>query len=167
MLQQDIIKKSSVALRVRIISSLIVVLLLVGLVVVAANQLSQWAPVSARIIKTAVTAFLFILWAIVSIQQMLRWQSKQYLIDDNSIRITKSTGLLSSGTVVYRFESIISVRVSQGWLAKRYGYGTVHFTIPKLDKEEAIADVSSPDGLIARIQSRLAEKGAATQTLIT
>lgn len=126
-----------------------------------------WAPNVERFMIITTWLVLVGLWAIQSLILLNNWKAKSYEVDTESIRLTKPVGLFKNTKIVYRYESIILVRMTQGFWGKKFGYGNVYFAIPKLEKEESLKGIENPAQQLDTIQKRLHHKGADTQVLIS
>lgn len=161
------IKKNVRALQLSIFAKGMVVFAIALLATLLLLYLLSWTTRTENTIIWIVWLLLVGLWLVQSLLELIDWKERKYEIDAESIRITKPIGLLRTTIVVYRYESIISVKMSQGFWAKRFGYGSVYFSIPKLEKEEALRGIDHPEVQLQRIQSKLQKKGADTQVLIS
>jgi uncharacterized membrane protein YdbT with pleckstrin-like domain len=161
------LKKSSKAIQFSILGSLLVVVVLCLLAMTILAIFLSWAPNVERFMILVTWVVLLAGWLFSSIVQLINWQARAYEVDAESIRLTKSIGLFKSTKVVYRYESIISVRMDQGFWGKRFGYGNIYFAIPKLEKEEVLRGIENPIVQLEELQARLHKRGADTQALIS
>jgi uncharacterized membrane protein YdbT with pleckstrin-like domain len=161
------IKKSSKAIQFSILGSLLVVVVLCLFAMLILAIFLSWAPNVEQFMTTIAWVVLLSGWLFASTMQLINWKAKSYEVDAESIRLTKSAGLFKSTKVVYRYESIISVRMDQGFWGKKFGYGNIYFSIPKLDKEEVLKGIENPSLQLEELQKRLHKRGADTQVLIS
>jgi hypothetical protein len=59
------------------------------------------------------------------------------------------------------------MRMTQGFLGKRFGYGDVRIKIPMIENEVVMNDIENPVAQLAEVQKRVGERGANSQSLIT
>lgn len=105
-------------------------------------------------------------WLVGAGKLWLDWHAKRYEIGKDTLIIHSKAGKFGKSQAVYRYESIISVRMTQGLLGKKFGYGDVWLTIPKLDKEVVMNDIDHPSEQLAEIQGRLAARAVSTDALL-
>lgn len=137
--------------------------------------------ISLLVIPFDLLDFNFILWGMIILFLVLvfyllslwylkvEWKHTRYYISSHGLSITSGVGVFNEE--VFRLESIISAKVSQGYMGNHFGYGDIVVDIPKLqDKSEVILrDVERPAMVLEdfREQIRMAiEKGGATSNMV-
>lgn len=105
-------------------------------------------------------------WAISTFKLWFDWQIKRYEISPEALIVHAKIGQFGSSQSMYRYESIIAVQMTQGILGKRFGYGDIHLTIPKLDREVILNDIENPITQIAVIQKRLGERRGGSAMIV-
>ena len=160
-------KKSVKALQVSIIGLLSAVFAVSLLASFLLSRLLSWAPNAERSLSIIIWLVLLGIWAVQSLILLNSWKSMEYEADGQSIRLTMPNGMFKSSKTVYRYESILSIRMTQGLFGKKYRYGNIYFAIPKLEKEVALKGIENPSVQLELIQSKLHKKGADTQVLIS
>lgn len=98
----------------------------------------------------------------------IKWQSIEYLLGPEAILVTTSVGAVGKKQKVYLYESIISASFNQNIFGRKYGYGDMHITIPKLDQKLILKDVDRPGAQLPFLQDRIKQKvGIHHNTLVT
>lgn len=161
--------RSDKGLYVRIISTAIVVVI-VGLIasflLTKMFSITQWTGITVQIL---VWALLIITWGLASLYSWKTWNKKYYEVTDDAV-IVYSDGMWKTDTeeVIYRYESIISIRLTQSFWGKRYGYGDIRLTIPKIDQEIILSDIKNPQQQLSDIRTYMQGRDSgATASLIT
>lgn len=127
----------------------------------------SWAPVTEKVMSVLVWLTLPVLALVLYITIRIDWKSRYYEISDEAIVIHKKLGLFGNTESVYRYESMISIRMEQNYFGKKWGYGDIRITIPKLEKQVVLRNISNPSQHLAEIQKRLNSNSVPTHSLIT
>lgn len=69
---------------------------------------------------------------------------KRYEIATDTLIVHGKMGTFGSTQAVYLYESIISIRMTQGFLGKKFDYGDIRITMPKIEGELAMNDIDHP-----------------------
>jgi hypothetical protein len=117
-------------------------------------------------LKVLAWVVIAIFWGITSLMLWFEWNIKRYEVTSDSLIIHTKAGRWGSGQTLYRYESIISVKLTQGFWGKRYNFGDVRLTIPKLDDEVVMHDIENPLDQLMQIQKRMGEHNGSS-SLIT
>jgi hypothetical protein len=165
--QKAVLKRSPKGLQAQIITSGILALLLALVSNWVLDKLFGWTPNEGGIIKTIALVVIIGGWAITSLKLWLDWKVKLYEITKDALIVHAKAGKWGSSQTIYRYESIISIRMSQGFWGKRYNFGDVFITIPKIDKEVVMNDIQDPLEQLTEVQQRMNERGAGAQALVT
>jgi hypothetical protein len=167
--QKELIRRSPVGLRMQIVLSGIAALLIGLLATGLFNFLLGWTTGGGATLQRLVWVGLALTWVLGSLKLSFDWKMKRYEITQDSLIVHAKAGKMGSSQTIYRYESIISLRMTQDFLGKRYGYGDVHLTIPKIDGEVVMNDIENPLVQLAEIQKHMANKNeyAVTSGLIT
>lgn len=99
------------------------------------------------------TSVILLLLSILYIK--LAWRNTKYAITEKGITIKNGVGFLNEEA--FRLESIISVRVRQGYLGHHFGYGDVVIDIPKLPGEPDVIlhDIDKPATILRLLREQL------------
>lgn len=161
--------RSNSGLHVRIISTGLAVIaigLIASFILAKMFSLTQWTGITTQILAWAI---LLVAWGCASLYSWHSWHKKFYEITHDAV-IAYSDGLwkTDSTQTIYRYESIISIRLTQSFWGKRYGYGDIRLTIPKIDKEVILSDIKHPQQQLSDIRSYMQGRSSATTaSLIT
>ena len=161
-----LIKRSPKGLQVQVITVTIVAVVSAVLVTVLLAKLFAMTPMDGLLTKFLTWMVFIIIWAIGVGKLWFDWQIKRYEIGKDALIIHAKAGKFGKSQAIYRYESIISIRMTQGLLGKHYGYGDVLLTIPKLDKEVVMSDIDHPSEQLAEVQQRLAARTVSADALV-
>lgn len=164
--QPMLIKRSPKGLQVQIITIGIVALLLAVLATWLIAKLFTLSSHDGFVVKVAAWGLFACAWFIGATKLWFNWHIKRYEIGKDALIIHAKAGKLGKSQSVYRYESIISVRMTQGLLGKQFGYGDVLLTIPKLDREVIMNDIDHPVEQLAEVQKRMAERPVSADALV-
>lgn len=165
--EKVLLKRSSKGLQAQIISSAIAAVLIALLATWLIGKLFGWTPNEGTGLKVLTWVVLVGAWAVMSLKLWFAWNIKRYEIAKDALIVHAKAGKFGTSQTVYRYESIISIRMTQGFLGKRFGYGDVRLTIPKLDGEVVMNDIENPLVQLAEVQKRIGEKTTAHSSLVT
>lgn len=114
-----------------------------------------------------ITWILFIIaWGMQAFKAWSGWKAIRYEIGEEALVIHAGAGMFGSVQNLYRYESIISIRMVQGYWGKKFGFGDIYLTIPKIDNEVILRDIENPQQQILDLQTSIAKRGGGTQSLI-
>lgn len=165
--EKYLLKRSSKGLWIQILSGGLLAFL-GGLVATwALNGIFSWTPNQGRIVVGVTWVIFFAVWAVTSLKLWLDWNIKRYEIAEDALIIHAKAGSFGTAQTIYRYESIISIRMTQGFFGKRFGYGDVYISIPKIDYPIVMNDIIDPMNQIIQIKQRMGEhNNGATHALI-
>ena len=133
-----------------------------------AGLLLKWAPNLERMIVVLSWIVVAITWCVSSWMSWRKWRAERYEVDQDSINVYQKNGKFGQSKAIYRYESIISARMVQGYWGKKYNYGDIYLTIPKLDREIVLRDVENPDQPMAKVQQVVSSQASGkSNALIT
>jgi membrane protein YdbS with pleckstrin-like domain len=161
-----LLKRSSKGLQAQIIATGIAAVLIALLATWLISKLFGWTPNEGSFLKALTWIILIGAWAVMSLKLWFEWNIKRYEIAKDALIVHAKAGKFGTSQTVYRYESIISIRMTQGFLGKRFGYGDVRLTIPKLDGEVVMNDIENPVEQLAEVQKRMGERSGGTHSLI-
>lgn len=165
--QRILLKRSKFSVNIQIIVSGILAILLVIVAIYLLGVLFGWTPNEGRIVKAVVSMVIIVGWIVSSLKLWLNWNSKKYEITKDAFIVHGKSGKWGSSQAIYRYESIISIKMTQGFWGKKYNYGDVHLNIPKLDKELVMYDIERPIEQLQEVQKRINERSNNSATLVT
>lgn len=154
-------KGMHVQLIIYAITTLLMGLLLTWLL----DNIFGWTSTGGSTIKIISWLILLIAWIVASAKLWFDWNAKHYELSNDALIIDARAGRLGTSRTVYRYESIISLRFSQGYWGKKFGYGDVRVTIPKIETEIVMNDIDMPEQQLAGLQRRIqahTESGSTT-----
>lgn len=165
--EKVLLKRSSKGLWTQIILSGLLMCALALFVTWLVSIILNWAPNQGKTTALVTWVLLLAAWAIGSLKLWFDWNFKRYEIAADALIVHAKAGSWGSSQTIYRYESIISVRMTQGFFGKRYGYGDVYITIPKIQNSIVLNDVEDPLNQMMEIQKRLNERNnGATHALV-
>ena len=107
----------------------------------------------------ALVAFIWVLmtgaWGLGSLKIWGDWLTEHYELTPDSIVIHKKEDNEDVSQSIYRYESVISLRLIQSKYGKKHNYGDVYLTIPKIDKELVLRDVEEPLNQLAVLKKQI------------
>lgn len=165
--EKILLKRSSDGLRIQIIGLGILALLLALLGSWLVGKLFGWTSNDGSILKIIIWVVIIGAWLLTSLELWLDWSIKRYEIANEALIVHARAGRWGTAQTIYRYESIISIRMTQGLLGKQFGYGDIHVSIPKIDHDIVMNDIDHPVEQVAEIQKRIGEHGSSTTSLIT
>ena len=160
------LRRSSSGLRAQIITTGVLALILALFSDWVLSKLFGWTPNEGGLFVTIAWIVIIGGWAITALRMWFSWKAKRYEINKDAIIVYASAGKWGSSQTLYRYESIISLRMTQGFWGKRFGYGDVRITIPKIDQEVILYDIEEPAKQLAELQARLNERSVGAHALI-
>lgn len=149
-----------------ILAAAVVTALLAGLMM---RVIIHWAL--DTYIFAGLLTFLVIMaiaWLAVMIRQK-KWNDEHYYLGPDALTVISTKGLLGTKEDVYLYESIISASFTQGYVAKRYGYGDMNVMIPKLDGQPQLVlkDIINPTQQLPVLKARIKSKSGNRRELVT
>lgn len=96
-----------------------------------------------------------------------KWLSIEYVLGPEAILVTKSNGAFGKKQKVFLYESIITASFNQNYFGRKYGYGDMHITIPKLEEKLILKDIDSPGNQLPFLQERIRNKTGINRSLVT
>lgn len=163
-----LLKRSPRGMQVQIICTGIAALAIGFLASWLLGNLFGWTSSGGTGIKRLVWVALIGIWSVMSLKLWFDWSVKRYEIGRDALLVHAKAGRMGTTQTVYRYESIISIRMAQGFWGKRFGYGDVRITIPKLDGEIVLNDIENPTEQLLHLQNRMNDRarGGVTSSLI-
>lgn len=165
--EKTILKRSSKGLQVQIIALGVVSLLLAVFTTWLTSILFSWTPNQGRVLIALIWILFIGAWGFSALKLWKDWSIKRYEIAKDALIVHAKAGKWGSSQTIYRYESIISLKMTQGFLGKRYDFGDVHISIPKLDGEVIMNDIDHPLEQLQEVQKRIGERITGQDTLIT
>ncbi|MGB4758725.1 MAG: PH domain-containing protein [Candidatus Saccharimonadales bacterium] len=162
--EKTLLKRSPRGLQAQVISSAVVTLLIGFLSSWLLNKLLGWTDGGGTTAKAITWLILIVMWAGASLKLWYDWKVKRYEIARDALIVHAKAGKLGMAQTIYRYESIISLRMTQGFLGKQFGYGDIRITIPKIDHEVVMNDIERPSDQLLEIQRRLGERSHRTDS---
>ena len=165
-MDKTLLVRSKKGLHTQVIVSGILALILVIFAYWIIGKLFSWTPGDGQFLQTLSLVFILGSWAISSLKLWSDWNIKKYEITDEAFIVHAKAGKWGSSQTIYRYESIISIKMTQGFWGKRNNYGDVRITIPKLDKDVVMNDIENPLEQLAEVQKRINDRSAGSHSLI-
>lgn len=161
------LKRSKTGLEIQIIATGFLAILLCVFSFLAFSFLLGWTPNEGFWVKATAVIVILVGWAVSSLKLYLDWNAKRYEITDDAFIVHGKAGRWGSSKAIYRYDSIISVKMTQGYWGKKYDYGNVRLTIPKLDKDIVMYDIEHPLDQLAAVQKQIDKKSSSSNSLVT
>ncbi len=153
-----LIRRSSHGMQVQMLLSAVVAII-VGLIATWFFELILgWTTGGGALAEKFAWVAIALLWIFSSLKLWFDWKAKRYEISPDSLIVHAKAGRLGSAQTLYRYESIVSVRMTQGFLGKQFGYGDIRVTIANIDHEVVMNDIENPTTQLRDIQRRMAER---------
>jgi len=165
--EKTLLKRISKGLKAQVIALAVMALLLALLTTWLTGILFSWTPNQGRVLKILIWVFFIGGWGFSSLKLWFDWNVKRYEIAKDALIIHAKAGRWGTSQTIYRYESIISLKMTQGFLGKQFGYGDVHITIPKLEGDVIMNDIERPLEQLQEVQKRIGERQTGNDTLIT
>lgn len=165
--QPVLIRRSPKGLWAQITTIGVLALLLFIFISWLISLLFGWTASQGAGLKSLTFIFFLGAWLVTSFKLWGDWKIKRYEITPDSIIVHAKAGQWGSAQTIYRYESIISVKMTQGFWGKKFNFGDVRLTIPKLDGDVVMNDIENPIEQLSELQKRMGERSAGTHNLIT
>lgn len=160
-----VIARSSKGIQAQIIAAGVLVLVACVFVTLFFGLITGMDTRVERFFTLTIWLLLPIMWLIGSFAAYYKWKNTQIIFGPDNIMVRKSSGF-GSDTQLYRYDSILSVRVHRDLLGSRLGYGTITLEIPKLGNPVVLDYIDKPDNQAIQIKREVSMR-ANTQSLIT
>lgn len=96
-----------------------------------------------------------------------KWRDTRYLLGPDAIIVTRPNGIMGVTQDVYLYESILSISFQQDYFGKKYGYGDIDISIPKLNQTLVLRSVVEPAQQLPHIKAQLNRKADRPRALVT
>ena len=120
-----------------------------------------WTTGGGALAEKFTWAAIALLWIVSSLKLWFDWKAKRYEISPDALIVHAKAGGFGTAQTLYRYESIVSVRMTQGFLGKQFGYGDIRVTIANIDHEIVMNDIENPVGQLRDLQRRMTERSGA------
>jgi membrane protein YdbS with pleckstrin-like domain len=161
----ELIRRSPRGLQIQVFTTAIVTLLIGFLGSWLIGIAFGWTSGGGSLASLTMWVVLVLIWAVSTFTLWFDWQIKRYEFSPDALIVHARIGQFGSTQSMYRYESILEVRMAQGFLGKQFNYGDIFLTIPKLNKEVVMNDIENPIRQVATIQKRLGEKGGSAMVV--
>lgn len=107
-------------------------------------------------------------WLAIIIRNKM-WKDTKYFLGQDAILVTRPRGFIGSGVTqdVYLYESILSLSFQQDYFGKKYGYGDINISIPKLKETLVLKSVVEPSQQLPHIKAQLNQRTDRPRALVT
>jgi hypothetical protein len=109
---------------------------------------------------------MFFAWAAIQTRSN-KWHKTKYLLGQDSIIVTQPNGMFGVTQDVYLYESILSISFQQDYFGKKYGYGDIDISIPKLGKTLVLKSVVEPSKQLPHLKAQIQQKADRPRALVT
>lgn len=96
-----------------------------------------------------------------------RWLGTHYDLTPEGIVVATGFGNFANKRKIFLYESIISASFNQNYFGKKYGYGDMHITIPKLEQKLILKDIEDPGDKLPYLQQHIKNKAGVNNVLVT
>jgi hypothetical protein len=165
--ERVVLQRSKVGLRVQIIGTGILSFLLILFSNYVLGKLLGWTPNEGQFLKLLLTLFIIGGWLVTSIKLYMDWNIKKYEISSEAFIVHGRAGKWGRSKAIYRYDSIISMKMTQGFWGRKYNYGDVRLTVPRLDKDLIMHDINNPIDQLQEVQKRVSEHMNNSANLVT
>lgn len=149
-----------------IITSGVTTLFLIGLGSWFISLLLKSTFVNELVIIVLYVLAIAFFWGLASLIMVIKWRATEYVVHPDFVKVEKSKTLTQTQTTIYRYESMVSVSINQGYFAKEKSYGDIKLKIPKLENDVVLKDVNNPTEILRDIQRRVNSKPANVEALV-
>jgi hypothetical protein len=160
------IQRSSQGLVAQVLTTGVLALLILIFGTLFFSAVFGWTPTEGKLSILLLWIFIVGGWSIAALKLWFSWRAQFYEIGTESLIVHVKAGMWGTAQTIYRYESFISIRMVQGYWGKRFGFGDVYITIPKMENDVVLRDVVDPAGQLSGIQARMAERASASSSLI-
>lgn len=165
--ERTLLKRSSKGLQVQLITIGVATLFLGLLTTWLINRILGPTQFSGLYLKLGAWVVFILGWAYGSFNLWYLWKIKRYEIGPHALIVHAKAGKMGMEQAVYRYESIISLRMTQNFLGRQFGYGDIRISMPKLDYDVVLYDIDHPTEQILEIQKRIRDHSGGSQSLIS
>lgn len=161
-----VLTKSTKKLELIILTTGIATIFLMVFSMAMVNLLLTWAVRTEGFLSLLILVGLPLLWLAQSVGMYIAWNQFSATADNSAIKVKRKGKWGASSSTVYRYESIVTVELRQTYFGKKYNYGDIVLTIPKLEYPIILHNIDSPKKSMLLIQEKIANLRANTQSLI-
>ena len=163
---KQLIQRSNQGLIAQVVTTGVIALLIVIFGTLFFSAAFSWTQTEGKISVLLLWFFIFGGWAFTSLKSWLSWKAQFYEIGPESLVVHVKAGMWGSAQTMYRYESFISTRMVQGFWGKRFGFGDVYISIPKMENGVILRDIADPTVQLSGIQKKMEERSAGAGSLI-
>lgn len=151
---QIVIQASPKALHHRIISSAIVTACICG---GAALFFAFFKPLAshATLLVAATCAGVAVIWLFSMFAMTRKWHRTTYVLAEEYLAVNKGAVFGVGKRRLYRYETMVSISVSQRRNGKRHDYGTIRIAIAKPSRDMKITYVPDPERQAVFIRNQM------------
>ncbi len=160
------LRRNPIGMQIQIIVSGVVALLLAMALTWMFSRLFHWTSAGGATISRLSIAAILLLWLFGSLVLYIKWRVNRYEIGDDAILVHAKAGKFGKAQTLYRYESISSIRMTQGYFGKRFGYGDIRLMIPKHDRDVVLTDIQNPVRQMELIQRHMSKRSTAVTTAL-
>lgn len=165
-MERKLIKRSADGLWIQIIITGVFALAAGMLITWLVGFVFQWTPRLEQFF-TALAWILFLGgWGFISFKHWLGWKAVRYEISQHALIVHAKAGFMGEAQQVYRYDSIISMRFFQGFWGRKFDYGDIYLSIPKVEQEIRLSDIEQPHTQIQDIQKYITQHSGNAQSFI-
>ena len=165
-MQPITLTRNPARIRLFVITSGIATLFVIGLGSWFISLLLESTFVNELLVIVMYVLFISCFWGLSTLVMVIKWRATEYMVHPEYIQVERSKTLTQTQTTMYRYESMVSVSINQGFFAKEKSYGDIKLKIPKLDNDVVLKDVNNPSGVLQDIQHRINARPANVEALV-
>ncbi len=160
------LSRNPARIRMFIITSGIATFFIIGLGSWFISALLKSTFVNELVIIVLFVLFISCFWGLSTLIMVIKWRATAYMVHPEFVQVERSKTLTQTQTAMYRYESMVSVSINQGYYAKEKSYGDIKLKIPKLDNDVVLKDVNNPVEILQDIQQRINARPANVEALV-
>ncbi len=119
-----------------------------------------------RVVLLGLWAALLLMWAGGSAMAWVKRGKEQYFLMPEAVVVSRQ-GFMHGQEELFRYDSILSVRVKQTMFGKRHGYGDIILSIPRLHGQVVLRDVLQPQQCAVEIKKHIGSRSTSPSSLIS
>lgn len=127
-----------------------------------ASVVFRWTEYNGVMVILIIWAVFVLGWGLGAIKLLLNWRKEHYELTADSLVSYGKANSLGMSKAIYPYETITSMRMAQGNLGKRFGYGDVYISLSTPEGEVIMHDIEHPLEKLAELQRLVGKRGVVT-----
>lgn len=149
----ELIRKSPVALVVKIILAEILIEAIYLVLSLSLTQISEQLANGYEASRFALSVLFIVIAVSVIAVLVAQWANEVFILEKDDLAV--SQGIISKRVQTYPYANMQSVTVNQSLLGRLFNYGNVTIYIPVLGKNVSFMEISSPYHFAEKLKSHI------------